>query len=433
MEDTLKQAAVSLGVSGDAFNQKLASFVVDIGRVSLKGMTSDQIENTLQNIFSKLGDQMSSYMFSDLEKYKKVGEGLLETVSRVANDLMQVNDVFKVLGKTMPTAAAGIAQAEKLVDSFGSSDALTKAVKSYEDSIYTDNEKLAPVIKSVQDSLKSMGLSSIKTKEDFKLVVDSLDLTSDSGVALFNKLMTLAPTFGSAIDGISKVNQKTTDSIQSVIDKLKQFSDNIRKFRDGLVLSASSPLTPQQQLAAAASQFETTIKKAMSGDATAQGNVTDAAQAYLDNARTMYASSDAYTAVFQKVEDELAKVQDFADNGVSDAQKQLDTMTDQLTSLNTLNGTATDILSSLNNLVSGTSPATTSTSNNSTNAELLQTLKTLVGVVQESDGNNSNALSTLASATYDGQQSAADVFTEGLRAVIDKIKTSGALYKIVER
>jgi phage-related minor tail protein len=433
MSDTLKVAAKGLGMDSDAFNNKLKNFVIDVGNVSFKGMTGDEIQKTLQNVFSKLGDQMAQYAFSDLQKYQRVGEGLMETVVRIANDLMQVNDVFKVLGRTIPTAAAGIAQAEKLVESFGSSDALTKAVKTYEDSIYTDSEKLVPVIKSVQDSLASMGLSSIKTKEDFKLVVDSLDLTSDSGVALFNKLMTLAPTFGTAIDGIAKTNENTKNSIQSVIDKLKQFSDNIRKFRDGLVLSTSSPLTPQQQLAAAASQFETTIKKAMAGDATAQGNVTDIAQSYLDAARTMYASGDAYTAVFQKVEDELAKVQDFADNGVSDAQKQLDTMTDQLTSLNTLNGTATDILNSLNNLVSGTSPATTATSSTSTNNELLAALNQLVGTVQKSDENNSAALNNVAAANYDGQQAAASTISEGINAAVSLLKKSGKLYEVVDR
>ena len=433
MSDTLKVAAKGLGLDSDAFNNKLKSFVIDIGNISFKGMTGDEIQKTLQNVFSKLGDQMAKYAFSDLQKYQKVGEGLMETVVRVANDLQQVNDVFKVLGRTMPAAAAGIAQAEKLVDSFGNSDALTKAVKSYQDAIYTDNEKLAPVVSSVQQALKSMGLSSIKTKEDFKLVVDSLDLTSDSGVALFNKLMTIAPTFGTAIDGLSKVNDTTKSSLQSVIDKLKQFSDGIRQFRDGLVLSANSPFTPAQKLADAASQFENTIGKAMKGDTTAQGNVTNIAQSYLDAARTMFASGDAYTGVFEKVQAELAKVQDFADAGVSDTQKQLDAMNDQLTSLNTLNGTATDILNSLNNLVSGTSPATTATSNNATNEELLNVLKTLVGTVQESDSNNSNALNTLASATYDGQQTAADVLSDGLRALLDKVKSTGALYKIVER
>jgi phage-related minor tail protein len=433
MSDTLKVAAKGLGIDGDAFNNKLKGFVIDIGKVSFKGMSGDEIQKTLQNVFSKLGDQMAQYAFSDLQKYQKIGEGLMETVVRVANDLQQFNDVMKVLGRSVPQAAYGIAQAEKLVESFGSSDALTKAVKSYEDAIYTDNEKLAPVIKSVQDSLASMGLSSIKTKEDFKLVVDSLDLTSDAGIALFNKLMTLAPTFGTAIDGLSKANQTTKDSMQSVIDKLKQFSDNIKKFRDGLVLSANSPFTPAQKLADAASQFENTITKAMKGDSNAQGEVTNIAQSYLDAARTMFASSDAYTEVFNKVEAELAKVQGFADNGVSDTQKQLNTMNDQLTSLNTLNGTASDILASLNNLVNGTAPATTATSNEATNAELLQTLKTIVGTLQQSDQNNVDALSRAAAATYDGHATTTDVLKNGLKALAKDARNSGALYHKVER
>jgi hypothetical protein len=433
MYSTLQTAANALGVGGDAFNARLKSFVVDIGNISFKGLSGDQITTALNNVFSKLGDQMAQFAFSDLQNFQKVGEGLMETVVRVANDLMQVNDVFKVLGRTMPQAAAGIAQAEKLVDSFGSSDALTKAVKSYEDSIYTDNEKLAPVISSVKDALNSMGLSSIKTKEDFKLVVDSLDLTSDSGVALFNKLMFLAPTFGNAIDGLSKANQTAKDSLQSAIDKLKQFSDNVQKFRDGLVLGANSPLTPAQKLASAQSQFDTTLSKAMSGDTTAQGNVTDVAQSYLDAARTLYASSDAYTAIFNKVEAELAKAQNFADGGISDSQKQLDTLNNQLVSLNSLNGTATDILNSLNNLTNGTSPATTATSNSTTNQELLTVLKSLVGTIQQSDENNSAGLNNVAAATYDGQHAAATAIGEIVKAVINVPKNSNGLYEVVSR
>ena len=34
---------------------KLIHFVVDIGRISIQGMNSEQIQETLTNVFSKLG------------------------------------------------------------------------------------------------------------------------------------------------------------------------------------------------------------------------------------------------------------------------------------------------------------------------------------------------------------------------------------------
>lgn len=416
MQDTLVVAAKGLGLDSKTFNDKLQSFVVDIGNISLKGMTGDQIQATLQGVFSKLGDQMATFAFADLQKYQQIGEGLLETVARVANDLQQVNDVFAVLGKTIPKGLEGIAQAEKLVASFGSSDAMSKAVKSYETSIYSDDEKLAPVIQSVQDQLDRLGLSGVKTKEDFKLVVDSLDLTTQSGVDMFNKLTTLAPTFGSAMDGISKANQVAKDSLTSVIDKLKQFSTTITTFSNGLYIGNNSPFTPAQKLADAASQFQNTITKAMQGDSTAQGNVTNNAQSYLDAARTMYSSSDSYTQIFNQVQQQLAAVQKFADNGVSAAQGQLNVMNDQLTSLKSLNTTSTDILSAVNSLVSGTYvPPTVATQNGASNAELLQQIETLTEkVVALTDATSANA-NTVAAAVVNSNAENANTTVNGIK------------------
>lgn len=214
MSSTLQAAAKQLGVDGTAFNSKLNSFVVDIGNVSLKGMTGDQIQQTLQNIFSKLGDDMASYAFSDFKQFQKIGEGMLETVSRVANDLQQVNDVFTALGQTLPVTLEGIANAESLISSFGTVDKLTKGVKSYMDSIYSDQDKLAVVINSVNDQFKALNITGITTKAQFKQLVDSLDLTKQKDIDLFHALMNLAPAFGQVADAAQKAATDMADAAQ---------------------------------------------------------------------------------------------------------------------------------------------------------------------------------------------------------------------------
>jgi phage-related minor tail protein len=266
MSDTLKTASTSLGVSGDAFNQKLQSFVVDIGNVSLKGMNSDQIQKTLENIFSKVSDQMATFMFADLKQYQKIGEGLMETVSRVANDLMQVNDVFAVLGKTVQQGAQAIATSEQLISEFGSVDNLTKGVKAYIDAIYSDDEKLAPVVKSVNDAFAKLNLTGIKTKEDFKKVVDSIDLTTSAGQDLFAAMMNIAPAFGKVVDAAddaakkaaeaaAEVAKTVSDGLLSDVDTaFNALSKNISKQKDEISKAADAAKeAAQKQLTAAQS------------------------------------------------------------------------------------------------------------------------------------------------------------------------------------
>lgn len=343
MTDSLQAAAKVFGVSGDAFTAKLNSFVVDIGQISLKDMTGDEIEKALNSVFSKLGDDMAGFAFSDLRTFQKVGEGMLETISRVANNLLQVKDVFQVLDKSLPSGWLGTFISEKIVDAFGSADNLTSSVSTYMSSILTEDQNAAILKKNVDAAMASLGYAGVTTKAQFKSIVDGLDLTKDSDIALFNSLMNVAEGFGKVADASEATTKTTVDNLQSTIDKLKDFSNSIKQFRDGLATGELSTLTPEQKLAAAASQYQTILQKAMAGDEDAQGRVTDAAQTYLEQARNNFASSNAYTAIFDKVNTELSGVSDWADKQVSDAQKQID-------QLQGLNATAADISGTLNSI-----------------------------------------------------------------------------------
>ena len=63
----------------------------------------------------------------------------------------------------------------------------------------------------------------------------------------------------------------------------------------------SSPAHAPQRLAEAARQYQELLARAQAGDATAGDQITQAADAYLQEARSYYASSGAYTAIFDQV------------------------------------------------------------------------------------------------------------------------------------
>jgi hypothetical protein len=279
MEDTLKTAAVGLGVGGDAFDEKLKSFVVDIGNISLKGMTGDEIQSTLMNVFSKLGDQMAQFAFSDLQKYQKIGEGLMETVVRVANDLQQVKDVFDSLSKTIPAAVDAIATSEALIEQFGSVDNLTKGVKSYINAIYTEEDKLAPVTKSVTEAMGKLNLSGVQTKQQFKQVVDSIDLTTSSGRDLFEALMNIAPAFGQAVDAAKKAANDLASNILSDVDTaFNMLSKMVSKQKDEISNAADAAKEAAQKQLDAAKDVQTAVQTVFDAISNAlKGTIDDSA------------------------------------------------------------------------------------------------------------------------------------------------------------
>lgn len=100
MVQSISAAGTALGDNCTDFTTKLDGFVVDIGKISLKGLTGEEIEKQLQAVFSKLGDDMARYALGGLDEFQKVGEGYFETLVRVAGGVDSANYELEKLGVT---------------------------------------------------------------------------------------------------------------------------------------------------------------------------------------------------------------------------------------------------------------------------------------------------------------------------------------------
>lgn len=100
--------------------------------------------------------------------------------------------------------------------------------------------------------------------------------------------------------------------VEQLGDDLEAFADALRgivEFATGLLTNkALTPLTPVQQLGVARAQFETAMAAARRGDLGAAQDLPRLAQAYLEQARAFYASSDMYQTIFRSVETSLANL-----------------------------------------------------------------------------------------------------------------------------
>jgi hypothetical protein len=315
--DGITAAADMLGFGGAEFNAKLASFVVDFGKISLKGLSSEQIQEQFAAVFSKIGDDMAKFAIGGLEKFQVVGEGYFETLAKVANNLMQVKDVFAVLDKSFTlTGMAAIEASEQLIAAAGDLDKLTEGTRFYVENFLSEAERLAPIQASVVKQMALLGYAGVDTREEFKTLVKSLNLTTASGAEAYAALMEIAPAFAEvfaaivdpaervadARDVLSEAYDREYDAILAMQERMASWAVSLRQLHDSTLLGSLSTLTPQQKYAEARAQYERTLIAARGGDEAAQGNYASAYTAFLTASQMVNASGAAYQVDFSWVQ-----------------------------------------------------------------------------------------------------------------------------------
>jgi len=201
LRTSIVSAADLLGMGGDAFTARLNSFVVSLGKISLKDLKGEEVQKALEAAFSKLGDDMAKFGVGGLEKYQAVGEGYLETLARVANNYMQVSDVLAVLGKSFNTSGlSAVALSESLIHAAGDLDTLTSGTSFFVQNFLSEAEQMDPVTKSVRSAMEAMGHSGVTTSEQFKALVLAQDLNTVAGQNMYVQLLAIAEPFKKAAD-----------------------------------------------------------------------------------------------------------------------------------------------------------------------------------------------------------------------------------------
>ena len=96
--DTLLTSTEALDLNEQEVIDKLNTFVVSMGKISFKGKTGEEISTILSSIFSTIADDMVSASILGMDAFQKVGEGLFETLTRVATGMEQAEFYISRLG-----------------------------------------------------------------------------------------------------------------------------------------------------------------------------------------------------------------------------------------------------------------------------------------------------------------------------------------------
>ena len=335
------EAGKLLGVGGDDFTNRLSSFVVDVGKVSLKDLSGKEIEEQLSAVFSKVGDQLANFSIAGITQFQKIGEGALETLTRVAANYASLDAVLASMGKTFgATGLASLSAREDLLTLAGGIDELASQTASFAENFLSESERLAPVQKYVTDQLASMGLSALRSRDSFKQYVLGLDLTNvaqreqyvalmdlqEAYAKLYPEIEDATKTLADARSELTDAYNAENDAISSTIDRMGSFAASLKSLRENALLGSLSPLSPQEKYAEAKAQYEAVLAAARGGDESAQSNYSAAFNSFLTASRAVFASSGQYQADFAYAQASTAEAERWAGAQVDVGKAQLDAL-----------------------------------------------------------------------------------------------------------
>jgi hypothetical protein len=333
LRDGLLTAADVIGLQGA--EAILDSFQVSIGKISFKDMTGEQIEDQLNAIFSKIGDDMAGAIFPALTELQLIGEGLFETFIRVAKEYEAVDIALQSIGRTFGMVGIqSVAARSSLVQLFGGLEEFLEATDFFRDQFLSEAERIAPVQAAVTAELARLGVSGVTTRDQFKALVLGLDLTTAAGREMYASLLAVAPAFDKVLDYLDQANKAQISALQSTIEQFTKFAESLTKYRDTLFQTDAAQGSAYAVLKA---RFLSTADLAATGNADALGGLENAGRSFLDAARNNASSREQYLR-------DVAVVARGVDAGIIAAEETADYAQLQLDALRN----ATAILAQIN-------------------------------------------------------------------------------------
>ncbi|MBY0474220.1 MAG: hypothetical protein K2Q13_04050 [Nitrosomonas sp.] len=196
----LRKIGVDLGLSLDGIN----NFRHTIDLVSEKGeMLSDE---QISEEIARITDGLARGLLPEVDSLAKRGETAVQTINRLGMEFSSLAEAAQNLGASAEYAkgligSLSIQQRTAFLDNYGGSEQLLSDSASFNQLFLTEAERMAPAIKFVEDGLTSLGFSADLTKDQFKVLVQTLfQSSSEADIATASLLLHNNALFASVAD-----------------------------------------------------------------------------------------------------------------------------------------------------------------------------------------------------------------------------------------
>lgn len=365
--DSILKASTSLGANMDTVKGNLENAVIRLGKIDLKGLKGDEIQEKLEAVFGAAADSLAQQGFAGLEDFQTVGEGYYETLIKVATGVEQAAyftdrlnvtaiDYTQILNKQGDVAAEIVRQSVlltdktkdiaggfyELVNNFeGTAEELTDFVltlRDLQDQLFMTGknadyltsamilgaggleslasgldayfEMLSPAEQAAELTRRLTNEFAIFGKElpadvkAFRNLVNSIDISTEAGQKLYGQILALAPEFNDLQDALNSANSDVNALVQSLRDLAEQ------------ARAARGETEQPRNLAFLRNEFERASILAMQGDTEAANRLLTLGKDLMQVSKLYALSGSEYTKDLALIQRAATVAADIQANGL---------------------------------------------------------------------------------------------------------------------
>ncbi len=258
----------------------------DIGldRISLKGLSGDELEAELQAVFSMVGDKLAEVAMPGLNDFQKVGEGYFETLTKVASGIdtaqyalellgveainytailnkqgdvatelvrgsimvvEKTGDVSTGIGEIVATLTGSVSDLTsvystltRMRDEFnayglngnninrdtirgaGGLESLGSGASTFFENFYTPQEQLTAKLKMLKDQFIELGVAVPTSAAGYRALVLAANDGTEAGSRLTGRLLAMSGAVYDAVESSDALRESINDTAQELRDKL---------------------------------------------------------------------------------------------------------------------------------------------------------------------------------------------------------------------
>jgi len=262
-------------------------------------------EEQQKQLIIDMASSMGNFMIPSLKDFIKTGENLADTAVRMNDEFLLTNKLVELLGQNTQSAFGAIGLAslgarDNLVELMGGISAMTTTTQGYYENFFSETERHDNDLKVLTKTFKDIGVVIPETREGFRALVESQDLSTLAGRTLVAQLLGLQGAFAAVTDS----TEDQTAAYESMLASGKSIYEWLQKLKT----SALGLASPQEAQASTRGSYLSDLSLARVGNTDALGNITGSAESYLQASMDASSSFNQYRAILAQVQSEVGGV-----------------------------------------------------------------------------------------------------------------------------
>lgn len=175
-------------------------------KFSTKGQSAKETQEEIERFVGKYAETLASAYAPALKQFQKVGETVGETLQRLAG-LQTFSDTLADLGGVFQRVAGlSVDAREGFIAMAGGMDALGQKALAFVQEYYNRDEIAGIKAAEIKQALEAVGITQdVNSRDDFRKLVDGLDVSTQRGQEQLAALLDMAAGFTQVADYIAEI------------------------------------------------------------------------------------------------------------------------------------------------------------------------------------------------------------------------------------